>query len=44
MLFKIAQIAGILLNFLQDGAENDEIQLKKYALTKDFGKLRYIVI
>ena len=33
-----------LLNFLQDGAENDEIQLKKYALSKDFGRLRYIVI
>ena len=33
-----------LLNFLQDGAENDEIQPKKCALSKDFGRLRYIVI
>ena len=33
-----------LLNFLQDGAENDEIQLKKYALSNVFGRLRYIAI
>ena len=31
-----------LLNYLQDGAENDEIQLKKYALSKVFGRLRYM--
>ena len=33
-----------LLNFLQGGAENDEIQLEKYALSKVFGRLRYIAI
>ena len=31
-----------LLNFLRDGAENEEIQLKKYVLSKVFDRLRYI--
>ena len=33
-----------LLNFLHDATENDEIQLKKYALSKVFSRLRHIAI